>query len=70
MTISSDGKTHITVRKHAALGKVTEQTVYLIPGRYTIVGERSGFRDVREDLIIIAGRPIPEVTIASTERIR
>jgi serine/threonine protein kinase len=70
VTISSDGKTHITVRKHAALGKVTEQTVYLIPGRYTIVGERSGFRDVREDLIIIAGRPIPEVTIASTERIR
>ncbi len=69
VTIRSNGETDITVRKHAALGKVTSQVVYLIPGRWTIVGERAGYRDVRENLVIIAGKPIPDVTIASTEKI-
>ena len=69
VTIRSNGKTNITVRKHAALGKVISQVVYLIPGRWTLVGERAGYRDVREDLVIIAGKPIPDITIASTEKI-
>jgi hypothetical protein len=68
--INSDGKTVVTVRRHAVLGTLTNETVYLIPGRYTITGERSGYRDVREDLVIVAGRPVPDVTIASTERVR
>lgn len=67
--IRSDGKTNVTVRKHAELGMITSETVYLIPGRYTITGARNGFRDVREDLVLIAGRPVPEVIIASTERV-
>lgn len=70
VTINSDGKTDVTVRKHAALGKVTNKVVYLIPGRYTVVGHRLGYRDVREDFVILAGKPIPALEIASTERVR
>ncbi len=70
VTINSDGKTEVTVRRHAALGKVTNKVVYLIPGRYTIVGQRLGYRDVREDLVILAGKPSPILEIANTERIR
>ena len=70
VTISSDGKTEVTVRRHAALGKVTNKVVNLIPGRYTVVGQRLGYRDVREDLVVLAGRPPPILEIASTERVR
>lgn len=70
VTIVSDGKTDITVRRHKALGSVTSEVVYLIPGRWAIVGVRPGYQDVRHDLVLVAGRPVPEINIASTERIR
>lgn len=70
VTIRSDGRTSVTVRKHAHLGNITSQVVFLIPGRYTITGERSGYRDVRRDLVLVAGRPIPEVVIETGERVR
>ena len=70
VTINSDGKTEVTVRRHAALGKVINKVVYLIPGRYTVVGQRLGYRDVREDVVVLAGKPSPTLEIASTERVR
>jgi eukaryotic-like serine/threonine-protein kinase len=70
VTINSDGNTDVTVRRHAELGKVTNKVVYLIPGRYTVVGQRPGYRDVREDLVVLAGEPSPTLQIASTERVR
>ena len=70
VTIESDGRTLVTVRKHAQLDKFTSTVVHLIPGRWIIVGERSGYRNVREELTLIAGRPVPVIEIASTEKVR
>lgn len=70
VTIRSDGKTSITVRRHKELGAISSEVVYLIPGRWAIVGIRPGYQDVRHDLVLIAGRPVPEITVASTERVR
>lgn len=70
VTINSDGKTEVTVRRHADLGKITSKKVYLIPGRYTVVGQRLGYRDVREDVVVLAGKPSPILEIASKERVR
>jgi autotransporter translocation and assembly factor TamB len=70
VTINSDGKTEVTVRRHSALGKVTNKVVYLIPGRYTVVGQRLGYRDVRKDFVALAGKPSPILEISSTERVR
>jgi autotransporter translocation and assembly factor TamB len=49
---------------------VTNKVVFLIPGRYTVVGQRLGYRDVREDLVLLAGEPSPILEIASTKRVR
>jgi autotransporter translocation and assembly factor TamB len=49
---------------------VTNTVVNLIPGRYTVVGQRLGYRDVREDVVVLAGKPSPILEIASTERVR
>lgn len=70
VTITSDGKTEITVRRHARLGTLDTAVVELIPGRWAIVGSRPGYRDVRQDLVIIPGRPADAVNITSTERVR
>jgi len=70
VTIKSNGKTSVVIRKEADLGTPINETVYLIPGRYTITGQRPGYRDAREELVLIAGRPVPDIFIASTERIR
>ena len=70
VTIRSDGKTSVTIRQHARLGNITAEVIYLIPGRYIITGERSGYRDTREELVLLGGRPPPEIMIASTERVR
>ena len=69
VSISSDGKTEVTIRKHSVLGKITEAVVYLIPGRYTAVGRRTGFRDVRNEFIILSGKTPPVLKIASKESV-
>ena len=70
VTINSDGKTQVTVRRHAALGNMTNKVVYLIPGRYTVVGQRQGYRDVRKDFVVLAGKTPPTLEIASKERVK
>lgn len=70
VTINSDGKTQVTVRRHAALGNMTNKVVYLIPGRYTVVGQRQGYRDVRKDFVVLAGKTPPILEIASKERVK
>ncbi|MDG1231590.1 MAG: hypothetical protein P8P91_04925, partial [Pseudomonadales bacterium] len=70
VTINSDGKTQVTVRRHAVLGNMTNKVVYLIPGRYTVVGQRQGYRDVRKDFVVLAGKTPPTLEIASNERVK
>ncbi len=70
VTIESNGTTDITVRKYRQLGRISAETVYLIPGKYTIVGERAGYRDVREELVLLPGQPAPVIVVASEERVR
>jgi tetratricopeptide (TPR) repeat protein len=43
----SDEKTSVTVYHVGRLGAFRQSTLYLLPGSYTMVGSRSGYRDVR-----------------------
>jgi tetratricopeptide (TPR) repeat protein len=47
LTIRSDGLTRVAIHHIGRLGQFEEQRVELLPGRYTVVGEREGYRDVR-----------------------
>ena len=40
-----------------------------LPGRYTVVGTRNGFRDVRRELTIVPGREPPALVIRCEEQI-
>jgi len=41
--ITSDGKTFVQVKSVGKVGKVTEKTIRIRPGRYTFEGKREGF---------------------------
>jgi hypothetical protein len=41
----------------------------LLPGRYKVVGPRTGFRDVRREITIAPGREPPALVIRCEEQI-
>lgn len=67
VTLRSDGQTEVTVYKVGALGRFATHALELRPGRYTAVGSRVGYRDVREEFEIVAGAQNASVEIRCTE---
>ncbi len=69
LLIHSDNRTEVTVYRIGHLGKIQSHQLNLIPGRYTIIGKRSGYRDVRRDITLLSGEPVPPVAVICDERI-
>ncbi len=69
LQIRSDSKTDVTVYRIAALGKIDQTSMELIPGSYTIVGTRKGYRDVHENLTLLGGRGAVSIDVSCTEKI-
>ena len=53
--IHSDNKTSVAIYRVGKFGPFLEKRVSLLPGSYTVVGSRPGFRDVRKALKVQAG---------------
>jgi hypothetical protein len=51
------------------LGAFSRKDMELLPGRYTVVGTRAGFRDVRREITIMPGNVPPELVIRCEEKI-
>ena len=60
LVIASDSRTDVTIYRVGKLGAFERKDMDLLPGRYTVVGTRAGFRDVRRELTITAGHAPPE----------
>ena len=69
VTLRSDLETEVIVYKVARLGRFEQHRLQLRPGKYTAVGTRTGYRDVRRNFEISHQNPIGPVTIACTEKI-
>ena len=69
LAMLSDSNTDIEIYRMSKLGKFKEHAVALYPGRYVVVGSRSGFRDVRHDLVLDGTESEVQINIACTERI-
>lgn len=68
LRLRSDGLTEVTVYKIARLGTFDERQLSLRPGRYTAVGTRRGYRDVRVEFSVAPGDNNP-VYIACSDAI-
>tara|TARA_R110000824_G_scaffold336_5_gene2065 strand:- start:19778 stop:21292 length:1515 start_codon:yes stop_codon:yes gene_type:complete len=67
VTLTSDGLTNVTVYRVNELGMFNSQTLSLIPGTYTAVGIRPGYRDVREEFTVPFDGEAPHVTVICNE---
>ena len=55
LIIDSDNETEIIIQKIGTIGTFLRHEVNLRPGRYTIIGSRDGYRDVRDEIILEPG---------------
>lgn len=69
LTIASDNVTEVTIYRVGRLGAFEHKDMDLLPGRYTVLGTRAGFRDVRREVTIVPGKQPPQVVIRCEEQI-
>lgn len=69
VSLRSDGATQVIVYRVGKLGTFQQRDLELRPGRYTVVGTRDGYRDVRLELVVSTDGPTPPLDIRCTEAI-
>jgi tetratricopeptide (TPR) repeat protein len=69
VTLISDEQTAVTVYRVGDLGSFAAREIALKPGRYTAVGQRRGYFDVRETFVVLPGDVPGPITVICTERI-
>jgi tetratricopeptide (TPR) repeat protein len=70
LPLASDNQTEVVVYRVGRLGTFGERQLELLPGRYTIVGKRAGYRDVRREVLLAPGVPFSSaIDIRCTEPI-
>jgi eukaryotic-like serine/threonine-protein kinase len=67
VAFESDGRTEVVLHRVGRLGAFERRTLELKPGRYTAVGSRPGFRDVRREFTVEMGRPMPGPVVVRSE---
>lgn len=67
--IESDTFTRVQILRIADLGSFAVSSVSLVPGSYTAVGTREGYRDVRQDFVVGFGQTPASVVVKCDERV-
>jgi hypothetical protein len=69
VTLISDNQTQVSVYRVGDLGSFTATELALKPGNYTVIGQRRGYRDVRQPFNELPGNETGPITIICSERI-
>ena len=69
VVLASDNATEVQIYRVGKLGLFQHRDLELMPGRYTVVGTRQGYRDVRKELNVLPGAPPPELVVRCEEPI-
>ena len=69
VSLLSDGETDISIYHVGQLGTFTRQQLELLPGSYTVVGSRPGYRDIRKQLSVTPEKQGTSLTIRCEEMI-
>jgi eukaryotic-like serine/threonine-protein kinase len=69
VALASDNATDVQIYRVGKLGLFEQRSLELMPGRYTIVGTRQGYRDVRKELNLLPGAQPPTLVVRCEERI-
>ncbi len=69
LRLESDGQTQIAIYRVGQYGSFASRDVELLPGRYTVVGTRTGYRDVRREVVLPPGAGSAAVIVRCEEPI-
>ena len=69
LALESDNATEVAIQRVGFLGAFDRRQVELKPGKYTVTGKRSGFRDVRREITVFPGQSEQIIVIRCLEPI-
>ena len=69
VSLGSDGETEVAIYHVGKLGRFINHRLELLPGNYTVVGSRAGYRDVRKQLMVTPGSSTIALQLACEEPI-
>jgi tetratricopeptide (TPR) repeat protein len=69
LQLVSDNATQVQIQRVGTFGTFSKREIELKPGKYTVVGTRPGFRDVRRDVTIGPGRDVQTISVSCVEPI-
>jgi serine/threonine protein kinase/tetratricopeptide (TPR) repeat protein len=69
VALISDGATRVTIPGIGFSGVFSQREIQLKPGKYTVVGTRDGYRDVRRDITIAPGQDVQTISVSCGEPI-
>ena len=67
--LQSDGQTDVTLLRVSKLGVFARKTVFLRPGKYSILGARTGFRDILIEFTVDVGSNNVPIDVRCSETI-
>jgi tetratricopeptide (TPR) repeat protein len=69
LALESDNATEVAIQRVGYFGAFDRRQVELKPGKYTVTGKRSGFRDVRREITVAPGQTGQTIVIRCLEPI-
>ena len=69
LSLVSDNLTQVTIPSVGSFGSFARRDIELKPGRYTVIGTRDGYREVRRDITVSPGEEYVTVNVSCSEQI-
>lgn len=69
LNLVSDDATQVTIPSIGVFGTFARREIRLMPGTYTIIGSRNGYRDVRREFTVMPGDRNMTITVSCSEPI-
>jgi hypothetical protein len=69
LSLVSDSRTQVTIPSVGNFGSFARRDIELKPGRYTVIGTRDGYREVRRDITVRPGEEYLTVNVSCSEPI-
>jgi tetratricopeptide (TPR) repeat protein len=69
VSLVSDNATEVAIQSIGQFGTFAHRDIDLKPGKYTVIGTRNGYRDVRRDITVAPGQTTQTISISCSEPI-
>jgi hypothetical protein len=69
LALVSDNETQVAIPQIGTFGTFARRDIELKPGKYTVIGRRAGYRDVRRDVTVAPGQDVQTISVRCVEPI-